>query len=88
MPEILYAILALLVVLIIVLLIRTLTFKDKTNFKTQGQEIEWEKDDIVYKLGQLIKIPTISYEDRELIDFTQYTKYIEKVKELYPNVFK
>ena len=64
MPEILYAILALLVILIIVLLIRTLTFKDKTNFKTQGQEIEWEKDDIVYKLGQLIKIPTISYEDR------------------------
>ena len=88
MPEVIYVILGLIVLLIIVLLIRTLTFKDKTNFKTQGKEIEWEKDDIVYKLGQLIKIPTISYEDRELIDFTQYTKYIEKVKELYPTVFE
>lgn len=88
MPELLYVLGGLLVTLIIVILIKTLTFKDKTNFKTQGQDIQWEKDDIVYKLGELIKIPTISYEDTSLIDFTQYERYIEKVKELYPNVFK
>ena len=88
MPELLYVLGGLLVILLIIILIKTLTFKDKTNFKTQGQDIQWEKDDIVYKLGELIKIPTISYEDTSLIDFTQYERYIEKVKELYPTVFK
>lgn len=88
MPEVLYVILGLLVLLIIILIVKASLFKDKTNFQTQGKEIEFEKDDVVYKLGELIKIPTISYEDTSQIDFKQYERYIEKVKELYPNVFK
>jgi carboxypeptidase PM20D1 len=78
----------LLVGLIIILLIKAACFKDKTNYRVNAKEVETPKDDIVYKLGELIKIPTVSHEDESLVDFSQYDRYLEKVKELYPTVFK
>lgn len=74
-------------VLILVILVKALLFKDKTDYKRQV-ELNVEHDDIVYKLGQLIKIPTVTYEDRSKIDLSKFQEYIDKVKELYPNVFE
>ncbi len=75
------------ILLIIILVIRALLFNDKTNYHVQVEEIK-EKDEVVSKLGTLLKIKTISYENKEEIDFTKYQEYINKVKELYPLVFK
>ena len=77
-----------LIVLVVICIIKAILFVDNTDYNKQGEEIELEKDDIVNKLGELIKIPTISYEDETLIDYTVYHQYIDKVKELYPNVCK
>ena len=77
-----------LIVLVVICIIKAILFVDKTDYNKQGEEIKFEKDDIVNKLGELIKIPTISYEDETLIDYTVYHQYIDKVKELYPNVCK
>lgn len=75
-----------LLLLIIVILVRALTFNDKIITKADKLEIK-EKDDVVKKLGELIRIKTISYEDKGKIDFTTFQTYIDKVKELYPLVF-
>ena len=78
---------SLLVILIAVILIRTFLFKDKTDYN-RNVKIEAEKDDIVYKLGEMLKIQTISHEDQTLTDFTKFQEYIELTKKLYPLVFE
>ena len=80
-------ILGVFILLILVLVIRALLFKDETIYQKEVEDIK-EKDDVVNKLGTLVKIKTISYEDKSKIDFTEYQKYIDKVKELYPLVFE
>ena len=80
-------ILGVFILLIIILVIRALLFKDETIYQKDVEEIK-EKDDVVNKLGTLVKIKTVSYEDKSKIDFTEYQKYIDKVKELYPLVFE
>lgn len=83
----LYISLGLLALLILVLLIRTFTFNDKTNYNKKTN-LEIEDDKIVEKLGALLKIQTISYEDKSNIDFTKFQEFINKLKELYPTVFE
>jgi len=87
MPYVLISLGGILILLITIILIRTFTFKEK-NKDSQNKDLNLEQDDVVYKLGELIKIKTISYENKELIDFTVFQKYIDKTKELYPLVFK
>ena len=82
----LYGVLPLITLLILVILLRTLFFKDRTNYKRDVEEIT-NKDDVVYKLGEMLKIPTVSHEDRSQIDYDQFKKYIKLVKKLYPLVF-
>ena len=84
---VLYSLLALLVLLILIILIRTLTFKDKTNYNVNVEEI-LKKDDVVTKLAKMLKVPTVSYEKKEDIDFPKFEEYVELVKSLYPTVFE
>lgn len=83
----LYGILGVLGLLIVIILVRALMFKDKTNYEIKT-DFKYEEDDIVNKLGQLVKIPTISYENKERIDFKQFELLIKTCKKLYPNVFE
>ena len=83
----LYICLGLLALLIIVILIRTVLYKDKTDYNRNVPN-DYKKDDIVYKLGEMLKIPTISYPNKEEVDFSKYQEYIELTKKLYPTVFE
>lgn len=69
------------------IIIKTLTFKDKTDYKKQV-EIDFDDDNIIKKLGELIKIQTVSHENKDEIDFSKFQEYIDKVKKLYPLVFE
>ena len=84
---VLYVVLGFLTLLILIVVIRALCFKDKNNNIDDKEEVVI-LDDVVQKLGEMIKIPTISYEDKSKIDYEQYYKYINKVKELFPTVFE
>lgn len=79
----------LLISLILFVLIRALTFKDKTNYcKINTLNIELENDLVVEKLGKMLQVPTISYEDSSKIDFSKFQEYIDLLQKLFPNVFK
>ena len=78
---------ALLALFILIILIRALAFKDKTNYR-RNVPFNGEKDDIVNKLGELLKYKTISHENEEETDYKVFDEYIKKTKELYPLVFK
>lgn len=83
---VLISVAAIFLTLILIILIRALNFKDTNDYNKQVP-FEEEKDDVVYKLGELIKIKTVSHEKKDEIDFSCFEQYIEKTKELYPNVF-
>ena len=75
---VLYSLLVFFVLIILIILIRTLTFKDKTNLK---QAVEKEVDDtVVNELCTLLKFKTVSHIDSALTDFSVFQDYINKVK--------
>ena len=84
----LYAILGVIGLLVLIILIRALTFNDKTNYNKVGSEVSDDKDEVVQKLGELIKCKTVSHEDYSLTNFTEYEKLIEKTKKMWPTVFE
>ena len=78
---------AALLLLILICVIKALTFNDKTNYHREVEEIK-ESDDVVNKLGQMLKIDTVSHENIEETDFSKFQQYIELTKKLYPLVFE
>ena len=77
----------LLLILILIIVIKAMTFKDKTNYNVEVNEI-LNKDDVVFKLKQMLKVKTISSEKKEEIDFSKFQEYIDLTKKLYPLVFE
>lgn len=82
----LWGLLGAFVLLVLVIIIRALLFKDKRDYYKETS-FTFEDDDIVNKLGALIKIPTISHPNEKDMDMEQFDLYIKKTIELYPTVF-
>ena len=78
---------AALLLLILICVIKALTFNDKTNYHRDVEEIK-ESDDVVNKLGQMLKIDTVSHENIKDTDFSKFQQCIELTKKLYPLVFE
>lgn len=77
---------AALLILIVVILIRAALFKDK-NVYVKETNFEFEDDEVVKKLGTLIKIPTISHPDEADMDMAQFDLLVETVEKMFPLVF-
>ena len=85
MPELLYVILGLLALLIIIIIVRALTFNDKQKIsKLENNDAD---ERIIEDLKTLLKFQTVSNVDNELTDFSIFQAYIDKVKEMFPLVF-
>ncbi len=78
--------LGLFVLLVTVILIRALLFKDNTLYEKQT-DFKYEDDDIVKKLGTLIKIPTVSHPDEADMDMEQFDLFVKTVEKMFPLVF-
>ena len=81
-------ILAVIVVFIAVILIRTLAFKPKADSYDVSGEVEVDKDAAINAVQQLIKCKTVSYHDGSLDDDTEFEKLEKLLPELYPEVYK
>lgn len=77
---------AIISILLLVIIIKAILFKDKRSYYKET-DFNFEDDDIVNKLGTLVKIPTISYPNESDMDMKQFDLYIETTKKLYPTVF-
>lgn len=85
---ILYAVLAVFVAFIAVLLLKAVAFKPKNNAFVNEQEEVFDKEITVGCLQKLIRFKTISYRDSSLEDDGEFKKFLSALPELYPNVFK
>ncbi|MBO7310072.1 MAG: M20/M25/M40 family metallo-hydrolase, partial [Clostridia bacterium] len=79
---------ALLVILLAVIILRALAFKPKTSVPVLEQEEKFDTERATHALCELVKCKTISYRDSSLEDEAEFRKLIDKLPELYPNVFK
>ena len=73
------------IIFLLIIIIKAICFNSKKiNIKVKDRQSD---EQIVKDLGTLLKYKTISYEDKSLIDFEEFQKYIDKVKEMFPLVF-
>lgn len=77
-----------LVVFVGVVLIRTLNFKPKKQANQTIEKVEFDKEQAVECLRQIIRCKTISNEDKEKEDENEFNKLIDLLPKLYPNVFE
>lgn len=85
---ILYCVLALLVLFLGVIIIRTLAFKPHPQKEIKREEISVDEVAVISALQSLIKCKTVSYHDKSLEDEAEFQKLIDLLPTLYPNVFK
>lgn len=83
-----YAIIALVVIFLAVLVIRAVAFNPKDNVKVIETEEVFDKTVTVERLRELIQYKTVSYRDESLEDNAEFDKLISALPRLYPNVFK
>jgi len=83
-----YIILAIVVILLLVILARTLAFKPKDEGVKTFEEVEFDKEAAVKALAELVKCKTVSDYDPAKEDNAEFEKLINLLPSLYPNVFK
>ena len=83
-----YIILALIIIFIAVILIRTAMFRPALQPQESFEAVEFDRDRAVSGLAELVKCRTVSFTDHSKEDDTQFRKLLDMLPELYPNVFK
>ena len=81
-------IIAALILFVAVLLVRTAKFQPKEQPELSTEAVEFDRGKAVSNLAELIRCKTISYSDHSLEDDAEFEKLIEKLPDLYPNVFE
>ncbi|MBE6797767.1 MAG: M20/M25/M40 family metallo-hydrolase [Ruminococcaceae bacterium] len=81
-------ILGVLVLFILLLVVRALTFKPLNHFAPSGEKVEFDEQTAINNLQQLVQCATISYKDASLEDEKEFTKLYELLPKLFPNVYK
>ena len=83
-----WVILALVLVFLAVILIRTAAFTPKAESRAAAEPVSYDKDAAIHALAELVKCRTVSYDDHALEDDAEFEKLIGKLPELFPNVTK
>lgn len=88
MTYVLLGILAAFLILLGVLFVRALNFNPKNGPLVDEKEVEFDREAVISRLGELVKCKTVSFRDPELEDDAEFKKLIKMLPELYPNVFR
>ena len=88
MDIVLYVLLAVLILILAVIFIRTLNFKPVSSATVSGETVNVDQDRAVENLRELVRCKTVSYRDPSLEDDGEFQKLINKLPTLYPNVFE
>ncbi len=79
---------AAILIFLAVIILRAITFKPKAEPSLLTNEEAFDKKRAAENLQELIRCKTVSYKDSALEDDAEFQKLINKLPELYPNVFK
>lgn len=82
-----YIIFGLIALFLAVILVRTALFRPKTQPKLSDEAVDFDKDQVIDALSQLVSCKTVSYNDPKLEDEAEFQKLISLLPTLYPRVF-
>lgn len=88
MKYILLTVLALILLLLAIIIIRTLIFKPKKTGEFSAEEVAFDKQKAVDSLRELVRCKTVSFYTREQEDEAEFDKLVSLLPQLFPNVFK
>lgn len=83
-----YIVLGIVILFIIFILFRTLSFKPYKEEIRPYEEVKIDEEKIISNLQALVKCKTVSNYDKSLEDDKEFEKLISLLPKLYPNVFK
>jgi carboxypeptidase PM20D1 len=86
MINLIYALLCALICLCLVIVMRTIAFKPFNSNATSIQHLDLDEDSIISHLSKLIQCKTISYNQPQRIDSSEFKKFRNLLLELYPLV--
>lgn len=82
-----YVLLAVLAILAVVILLRTLAFKPKGQPTVSDESFAFDQQAAVDALAQLVRCKTISYNDPAMEDNEEFEKLLSLLPALYPRVY-
>ena len=85
---VLYVILAVLLLLVAVVLLRTAAFRPKAEADKTYEKVEFDREAAVGNLQKLVRCRTVSYADSAKEDPAEFEKLIALLPELYPHVYE
>ncbi len=83
-----WIILAAVALLVAVLLVRTAAFRPKEEGRAAPSEAQVDGAHAIESLQQMIRCKTVSYDDESLIDFAEFEKFKQLLKQRYPALHK
>lgn len=83
---VLYIVIGIIASLLVVILIRTAMFKPPVEIVREMEDVEFDSDNAVKTLQELVRCRTISYYDSDMEDDAEFEKLIGLLPELYPDV--
>ena len=72
-------------ILIIVIIARTLAFRPKSTFSTEGGEVEFDRERALLNLRELVMCKTVSHYDKSEEDDGEFEKFVSLIPKLYPH---
>ena len=81
-------ILAVLAGFIAVILVRTLRFKPEETAPANPEELHLNEEKIVADMVEMIRCKTVSHRDESLVDWAEFDKFQELLKERFPLIHK
>jgi carboxypeptidase PM20D1 len=83
-----YFILTLLLWIILIVLFRAIRFNPPNKEDVAITEVELDQERIITNFTKLLRCKTISYDNKELIDWDEFIKFKNLLAELYPNIHR
>ena len=83
-----FLILALVILFLAVVLLRTVNFKPKPQPALSREPVDFDKDAAIHALGELVRCKTISCNDHSLEDDAEFERLTALLPTLYPHVFR
>lgn len=84
---VLYGLLAVIVILLAVIIVRTILFKPTPTANVSNQDISFDKEKAVASLQRLIQFKTVSNSDKSLENEEEFQGFLNELPKLYPNVY-
>lgn len=78
---------ALIALLLAVVLCRTLAFRPKAATPALPKDTDFDGDAVIERLATLVRIPTVSYKEKEKEDESAFSAFVSILPSLYPKVF-